>query len=97
MKTTLGSLYTLQDAEVKVTKGKGCNECANSGYNGRVGIYEVLSATEKLGKLVLEHAASEAIQKQAIADGMITMMQDGYLKVLAGVTTIEEVLRVAQE
>ncbi len=97
MKTVLGRFYTVQDAEVKVYKGKGCNECGGSGYNGRIGIYEVLSATEKLGKLVLEHAASEEIQKQAIADGMITMMQDGYLKVLAGLTTIEEVLRVAQE
>lgn len=97
MKTVLGSLYTLKDAEVQVYKGKGCNECGGSGYSGRVGIYEVLSATEKIGKLLLEHADSETIQKQAISEGMVTMMQDGYLKVLAGATTMEEVLRVAQE
>jgi len=68
-----------------------------SGYIGRVGIFETLPITEKIGSLILQHADSGAIEKEAVAEGMITMKQDGYLKVLQGVTTIEEILRVAQE
>ncbi len=95
IKTILGPL--MPAGEVKLYKGKGCNECGGSGYLGRIGIFEVLTVTEKIAHLVLQRADSEAIEKQAIAEGMITMKQDGYLKVLSGVTTIEEVLRVAQE
>ena len=53
--------------------------------------------TEKLGRLVLERSPATALEKQAVEEGMITMKQDGYLKALEGVTSIEEVLRVAQE
>lgn len=95
IKTILGPL--MPPGEVKLYKGKGCNECGDSGYIGRVGIFEVLTVTEKIAHLILQRADAEAIEKQATAEGMITMKQDGYLKVLAGVTTIEEVLRVAQE
>lgn len=95
MKAVLGPL--MPPGEVKLYKGKGCNECGDSGYIGRVGIFEVLTVTEKMAHLILQRADAEAIEKQATSEGMITMKQDGYLKVLAGVTTIEEVLRVAQE
>jgi len=78
-------------------KGEGDAECGNSGYFGRVGIFEVLPVTEKISRLILERAASSAIEKQAREEGMITLKQDGYLKVLDGTSTIEEVLRVAQE
>ena len=64
---------------------------------GRVGIFEVLPASEKITKLILEQASEQQIEDEAIAEGMITMKQDGYLKVLQGETTMEEVLRVAQE
>ncbi|PIP75055.1 MAG: type II secretion system protein E, partial [Candidatus Levybacteria bacterium CG22_combo_CG10-13_8_21_14_all_35_11] len=67
------------------------------GYTGRIGIYETLTISEKIAALVLQSADSGTIEKQAIAEGMITMKQDGYLKALQGVTTIEEVIRVAQE
>src|SRR6185369_5424832 len=96
IKEALGKLFTAKD-EVKFYRGKGCKECANLGYLGRVGIYELLSVSEKISRLTLEHADSAAIEKEAMAEGMITMKQDGYLKVLQGLTTIEEVLRVAQE
>ena len=92
----LGNLFTTK-TEVKFFRGKGCTECANLGYLGRVGIYEVLSVTEKIAHLLLERADTTTLEKQAVAEGMIAMKQDGYLKVLAGETTIEEVLRVAQE
>ena len=81
----------------KIYKGKGCDKCSDSGYKGRVGVFEVLNITEKIGKLILERSPSTEIEKTAIADGMISMKQDGYLKALEGETTIEEVIRVAQD
>ncbi|MCL5438445.1 MAG: Flp pilus assembly complex ATPase component TadA [Patescibacteria group bacterium] len=96
IKNVLGTLFP-QGKEIKLYKGKGCAECGSSGYLGRIGIFEVLSVTEKIAHLILERADSTTIEKQATVEGMITMKQDGYLKVLNGVTTIEEVLRVAQE
>lgn len=96
-KSVLGPLFPKTDAEIKFYRGKGCLECSNSGYLGRVGIFEVLPVSERIARLVLENSDSQTIEKQAILEGMITMKQDGYLKVLQGVSTIEEVLRVAQE
>lgn len=97
IKSVLGNLYRYKDEEVKLYRGKGCSECGGSGYQGRIGIYEVLPVTEKIAQLILQHPDSATVEKQAIAEGMITMMQDGYLKALQGITTLEEVLRVAQE
>ncbi len=97
MKKVLGKYFPVVKSPIKFYKGKGCAECGNSGYMGRIGIYETLSVNEKIAALILQHSDSGTIEKQAILDGMITMKQDGYLKVLAGITTIEEVLRVAQE
>lgn len=65
------------------------------GYKGRVGLYEVMSVTENIQNLIVKHATSAEIQRQAIAEGMVTMRQDGYLKALQGLTTMEEVNRVA--
>ncbi len=96
IKQILGNLLPVKD-EVKLYRGKGCNECGNLGYIGRVGIYEVLPASDKISRLILERADTSAIETQAINEGMITMKQDGYLKAIQGETTIEEVLRVAQE
>lgn len=97
IKQQLGRLFPQKEGEVKLYKGKGCSECADSGYKGRIGIFEVLPISEKISHLVLEKADSGTIERQAVEEGMITMKQDGYLKVLNGNTTIEEVLRVAQE
>lgn len=97
IKNALGKLFVQKEPEVKLYKGKGCADCGDSGYKGRIGIFEVLPVSEKISHLILEKPDSSAIQKQAVADGMISMKQDGYLKVLNGDTTIEEVLRVAQE
>ncbi len=65
------------------------------GYNGRIGVYEVMDMTETIQNLIVRHATSAEIQRQAIAEGMITMRQDGYLKALQGLTTLDEVNRVA--
>jgi len=86
-----------EQAPIMFFKGEGCNECVNTGYLGRVGIFEVLPVSEKIGRLILEHAPASEIEKQAVEEGMITMKQDGYLKVVDGLTSLDEVLRVAQE
>jgi len=96
MKTVLGK-YFLVGKEIRLHKGKGCDQCGGSGYLGRIGIFETLPITEKIASLILQRADSGAIEKEAVAEGMITMKQDGYLKVLQGITSVEEVLRVAQE
>ncbi len=78
-------------------KGKGCEKCSSIGYIGRIGIFEVLNMNDRIARLVLEHKPASEIESQAVSDGMITLIQDGYLKVLEGLTTLEEVLRVAKE
>lgn len=98
IKQNLGKFIpTSQATLIKLYKGRGCSICANTGYLGRTGIYEVLVISDAIGKLVLEHATSAAIEELAVSTGMITMKQDGYLKVIEGITTLEEVLRVAQD
>ncbi len=77
-------------------KGAGCEKCGNSGYLGRIGIFEVLRVTEKTAKFIMERADAASIERSSIEDGMIIMKQDGYLKVLDGISTLEEVIRVAQ-
>ncbi len=89
----LGPLWPKTKKAVQFYRGKPTSENNNSGYHGRVGIFEVLPVTEKVSRLILEHVASGEIEKLATSEGMITMKQDGYLKV----TTVEEVLRVAQD
>ena len=96
IKKTLGNLWK-PDTGVKFYKGQGCNECGNSGYYGRVGIFEVLPVSEKISRLILERSSSAEIENTAKEEGMVTMKQDGYMKVIDGMTSLEEVLRVAQE
>src|SRR5437870_3855048 len=76
--------------------GVGCEECRQLGYQGRQGIYEILILNEALRPLILNRAASSTIAQKAIEDGMRTLRVDGWNKVKAGLTTIEEVLRVTQ-
>lgn len=75
----------------------GCKECNNTGYKGRIGIYEVLGNTISIQKLIVANATSNDIQEQAIVDGMNTMQTDGLVKSLRGDTTVEEVLRATRE
>ncbi len=98
IKKVLGQLFDEKKygPGFKMVKGKGCQECNSSGYLGRVGIFEVLPVTEKIGRLILESTPASKVEQQAVEEGMVTMKQDGYLKSLEGITTIEEVLRVAE-
>lgn len=92
----LGNLYS-KDKPIILYKGGGCAECGGTGYQGRIGIFEVLVVSSPIMKLILERAFSQAIEEQAIKEDMITLKQDGYMKALEGVTSLEEVLRVAEE
>lgn len=96
MKNVLGTLWPKKEPQ-ELYKGKGDDECASSGYYGRIGIFEVLPVSEKISRLILERTAASEIEKVARLEGMISMKQDGYMKVLEGISTMEEVLRVAQE
>jgi type IV pilus assembly protein PilB len=82
---------------VQLYKGKGCEQCGNTGYLGRTGVYEVLVVSDKIMRMILERKSTADIEKQAVTEGMITLKQDGYLKALEGLTTLEEVLRVGQD
>lgn len=85
---------TIEDDVVTLYKGQGCPKCNNTGYNGRIGIFEVMLISPIIGQMIMQERSAGEINKQAISEGMITMMQDGFMKALEGVTTIEEVLRV---
>ena len=78
-------------------RGKGCHSCLNMGYRGRIGIFEILKMNEPIKKLVLEKYDSSTIKRQAMENGMMILKEDGARKVIEGLTTIEEVLRVAHE
>ena len=81
-------------AEYTLTRGKD-SKTSPGGYKGRMGLYEVIEVTEEIQQMVIKHATSSQIERMAVAQGMIPMLQDGYLKALAGMTTIDEVNRVA--
>jgi general secretion pathway protein E len=77
--------------------GAGCDACKQTGYRGRTGIHELLVLDDEVRGLIMKNADAAAIRRAAAAAGMVTLREDGAAKVLAGETTIEEVLRVTQE
>ncbi|MFH1547585.1 MAG: GspE/PulE family protein [bacterium] len=83
--------------DIYLYKGKGCDKCEGTGYTGRIGIFEVLKVTEVIGRMIMENKSDDEIGEEGKKNGMITMVQDGYLKALDGITTIEEVLRVSKD
>lgn len=85
-----------QSQPIKLVKGEGCNQCNNTGYLGRIAIFEVLKVSSTINKMIIQQQSGKEIEAQAKKEGLITMKQDGYLKALDGITTIEEVLRVAE-
>jgi type IV pilus assembly protein PilB len=86
--------FNAEDAKTVVpNKGKGCEKCNNTGYKGRVGLYEVMEVTEELRELILVGASSLELRRKAVDDGMITLRGSGLRKVKDGVTTIEEIVR----
>jgi type IV pilus assembly protein PilB len=82
------------DATLSIFGPVGCAECNNIGYKGRIGVYEVFEVTRDMERLILDEASVTDIRDLAIKEGMVTMLQDGYLKVIQGITSIEEIHRV---
>lgn len=88
--------YFGTDPNLTLYQGKGCKVCHGSGYSGRVGLFEVLEVSKNIKKLIVEKKDSDIIAHQAVVDGMVTMLDDGLMKMQKGVTTLSEVLRVTK-
>jgi general secretion pathway protein E len=78
-------------------EGRGCDHCSNTGFSGRIGIYELMTVNDEIRKLMVSKADSNEVRKKAIESGMRSLRDDGWLKVRSGISSIEEVLRVTQE
>jgi type IV pilus assembly protein PilB len=82
-----------ESTKVKVYKPTGCNECHNTGYKGRIGLFEVMEVTDDIKDLILARAQSKEIKKKARENGMTTLRRSGLKKIMEGITSVEEVLR----
>lgn len=99
IKQVLGQLLPKpyqKDKPIILAKGEGCPDCNFTGYLGRIAIFEVLKISPTINRMILQQATARDIENQAQHEGLILMKQDGYLKALEGITTIEEVMRVAE-
>jgi type IV pilus assembly protein PilB len=86
--------FSMEEAkQLKTYKGSGCKTCNNTGYKGRVGLYEVMEVTDEIRELILIGASALELRKRAIEDGMITLRESGLHKIRNGITTLEEVVR----
>jgi general secretion pathway protein E len=83
--------------DITLYHAKGCAQCANTGYTGRISIIEMMPMTDAVRTMVMKHANAAELKAQAMKDGMLTMYEDGLRKAVAGTTTIEEVLRATRE
>ena len=94
-------LLQMKDIEVtpgtELFEGKGCEACRFTGYHGRTAIYEILTLSEPIRKMILARASSQQIKQKGVSLGMRTLRQDGLKKVLMGLTTYSEVVRVTQQ
>ncbi len=86
----------IKKGSYKLYRGKGCDKCGSTGYKGRIGIFEVLEMTPEIAELTLQNKPANIIEATGIEQGMLTLIQDGYLRVLEGATTLEEVMREAK-
>jgi general secretion pathway protein E len=82
---------------VTLWHARGCSQCANTGYTGRVSIIEVMPMTDPVRTLIMKHATATELKAEAVREGMLTMYEDGLRKAIAGTTTVEEVLRATRE
>ena len=93
-----GEGFPVEELETKtIYEPVGCDECRNSGFKGRTGIYEILIVDDHIRPLIIERAPASEIKREALKHGLHTLRDDGWRKVLDGVTTVEEILRVSEE
>jgi type IV pilus assembly protein PilB len=86
--------FTQEEAKnLTIYAGHGCRTCNNTGYKGRIGLYEVMDVTEEIQELILVGASAREIKRKAVEEGMLTLRQSGLAKIKAGMTTLDEVLR----
>ena len=81
----------------KLFRGKGCNNCKDTGYKGRVGIFELLIINEEIRKMIIARASNDVIKRKAVEMGMKTLSDDGLEKVSKGITTIDEIIKITKE
>ncbi len=82
-----------KSAQIKFYKGEGCDHCDGTGYRGRQGLYEVMPVTTKIRRMIMHGDSADVMKQQAIDDGMLTLRDDGLIKVNRGITTLEEILK----
>jgi len=93
-----GEGFPMEELETKtIYEPDGCDECRGSGFKGRTGIYEILVIDDHIRPLIIDRAAASTMKREALKHGLSTLRDDGWKKVLAGTTTVEEVLRVTEE
>ena len=86
--------YTVEEApKIQLYKGRGCPNCNNTGYLGRVGLFEVMEISEEIRELILSGASAIELRRKSIEEGMITRRASGLHKIRAGATSVEEVVR----
>ena len=93
----IGLGKTAEGKQITLTRGTGCATCSDTGYRGRIAIYEILIVDDQIRRLIMAKTDASAIREAAVAAGMRTLRMDGLAKVLQGITTAEEVMRVTQQ
>lgn len=97
IRRVLNTEIAQQTKKVHLARGQGCEKCNNTGYSTRIGIYETLEIDDELKDLILHHASAQEIKELAAQKGMTSLLADGLMKAVSGITTIEEVIRVVRE
>ena len=89
--------FKLDKKTTKLYYGKGCSKCQDTGFSGRIGIFEILPMNEEIKQLIMDKKNASLIKAKAVEQGMLPMIEDGLQKMKDGITTIDEILRVTRE
>ncbi|NMC57783.1 MAG: hypothetical protein GYA51_00085 [Candidatus Methanofastidiosa archaeon] len=89
--------YNIDLKDISIYRSKGCDKCGQQGYSGRIGIFEIFEVNDKMAEIITKDVSEDKIKTQGIKSGMILMRQDGFIKVLQGITSVEEVVSKTKE